>query len=140
MIDTKGVLLGLVLSCILAFAIGRYTAAGIKSTSETQTSENATTKEHVVRVTLQKLDGTVSTTETTDKDVKETVTSEQKQVQVMIKAARTNISVLAGTDFTKPGIIPLYGVSVSRELIGPVIVGVFGLKNGVAGLSIGVNF
>ena len=35
---------------------------------------------------------------------------------------------------------PIYGVSVSRSLIGPISVGVFGLSSGVAGVGVGLSF
>lgn len=53
--------------------------------------------------------------------------------------AKTNISALAGIDVTsRPQ--PIYGISVTREFIGPITVGAWGMTNGVVGLSVGINF
>lgn len=108
----------------------------VSTTTKTEAKETNHTK--TVITTVKKPDGTVTTVEQIDSQTKSKVDTIAK-----ISDARkqlTNISLLVGNDFSKSGIIPLYGLSVSRELLGPVTVGAFGLTNGTLGVSIGINF
>ena len=49
-----------------------------------------------------------------------------------------SLSLLGGIDIHDP--TPTYGISVTRSVIGPVTIGLWGLNNGTVGGSIGVNF
>ncbi len=51
-----------------------------------------------------------------------------------------NVSVLVANDFSIRAIKPIYGVSVTKEVLGPITVGAFGLTSGTVGLSVGLNF
>lgn len=55
------------------------------------------------------------------------------------KRSTLNISGLAGIEL-KPHPEVFYGVSVSKEIIGPITIGLFGLTNGIVGASVGMNF
>ncbi|MFN9955213.1 MAG: hypothetical protein ACK55I_19125, partial [bacterium] len=48
-----------------------------------------------------------------------------------------NISVLAGSSVPINGVL---GVSATKSVLGPITVGAWGLTNGTAGLSVGLNF
>lgn len=82
---------------------------------------------------------TTTITENTTTDTKK-VTDTQKDIVVTApKSSIINISALAGLD-TGRGFVPTYGISASKELIGPITVGAFGLTNGTIGVSVGLNF
>ena len=112
--------------------------------TKTQIDDTTATKTHTVTVTLKKPDGTTSTTQTTDTTSRSNIIENQdettKTVTQAQKKSTMNVSILAANDFTKPTIIPRYGVSVTKELIGPLTFGVFGVNNGVVGISLGLNF
>lgn len=98
--------------------------------------------DHTVITTVTHKDpsGDVKVTRTIDSDIK-IKTNEVKQVSVPAAPNKTNISALAGYDFTHVrALTPVYGVSVTREVLGPITVGAFGLTNGVVGISLGVSF
>ena len=80
---------------------------------------------------------TEDTKENTDK-TKESVTKIDQTITPP-KTGTVNISALGAMDFGGT-FKPAYGVSVSKEFIGPITVGAFGLTNGVIGLSLGLNF
>lgn len=85
-------------------------------------------------VTVKKPNGTVTTTEKIDSKTK------TNTVIVPPKTGKINISVLVTNDFSKRSLQPAYGMSISREILGPITVGAFGLTTGVVGVSIGINF
>lgn len=72
-----------------------------------------------------------NTNRTKDSNINKTVTQPRNNI--------LNVSALAGNDF-KDVFKPIYGVSVNKEFIGPITLGVFGMTNSVIGLSVGVNF
>jgi len=51
-----------------------------------------------------------------------------------------NVSALAVVDSSKGLLVPLYGISVSKQIIGPLTAGVHGYTNGMVGVSLGFNF
>ena len=82
-------------------------------------------------------------TRKTDKDVAKDDTKKADITKEVTKeSGHVTISVLAGTNFTgipgSGGI--LYGAQVQRNLIGPVIMGVWGISNGTGGASLGLQF
>ncbi len=84
-------------------------------------------------VTVKKPDGTTTTTEKIDSKTK-------TNTVVVPPRPKLNVSVLVANDFSKNSVQPLYGVSISKEVLGPVTAGAFALTNGTIGVSIGVNF
>lgn len=113
---------------------------GVHSVDISTTKVDTVAVDHTktVIVTVKAKDGSSTTTETIDQKSK-TKTDAISQVPVTTKQ-KTNISVLVGNDFSNSVIKPMYGVSVTRELLGPVTVGAYGLTNGVIGISLGINF
>ena len=104
-------------------------------TTKTETQQTNTTR--TVIKTIKDKSGREETVTTIDSKTDTKV----KQSEIKpIKSAKTNISALAGNDFSKSIPKPIYGVSFSREFIGPITIGAFGFNNGVIGVSIGLNF
>jgi hypothetical protein len=139
---------------LTAFASGRYSATHGQAPSVTTSQQTTTDTQVKVDKDTHKVSTTtdVKTKDGSEKVVtvvtEDTVTAINKtqdtvaKVQTVVtqpKFTKTHISLLAVTDIKSINKLS-YGISLSREIIGPVTVGVFGLSNGVAGLSIGLNF
>lgn len=130
---------------VVAFAAGRYSVSNISTKAETHTAAVATDNKetHKVEIITKQPTGVVTDTITTDiEDLKQTTKhSDATQTTVQNKVSKINVSALVGTDLSKGlGLTPLYGVSVSKDFIGPVSIGAFGLTNGVIGVSVGIDF
>lgn len=133
-----------------SFAAGRYSNQKpevhtvINTEAETKKDSNKDTQTHQVSVSVKAPDGTIKTTTTTDTSTiakTDTITdSTTHMVQTIIppKNDTLNISVLAGIDFSRQ--VPIYGASLTKQVLGPLTIGVFGLTNGIMGGSIGVQF
>lgn len=146
----------LIVSCIalsMAFAVGRYTApAGsvTKTVTDTASSDqkqiDRDTIKKIITTTTKKPDGeeqtTTETTISTNTHVNDTKSSEthQEQTVTIEKKPVLNVSLLAGVDVIRPLSGPVYGASVSKEFIGPITLGVWGLTNSTVGVSVGLNF
>lgn len=138
------ILLAILLAAIF-FALGRYTVKTTITTTDRKIDEvkDTDTKKHEVITEVKKPDGSITTVTVIDtarstQDHKDTDTFTKTITSA--KNPITNISLLAATSthsFTSP---PTYGISVNREIAGPLTVGAFGLMNGTVGISIGVNF
>jgi lipopolysaccharide export LptBFGC system permease protein LptF len=137
-------LLGLLIA-VLFFALGRYTITSKTITQDKKTDEikDTNTQKHEVITQVKKPDGSMTTITVIDTNRS---TQDNKQSDTLTKTVEkprqpiTNISLIAGTtthSFTSP---PSYGISINREIAGPITVGAFGLVNGTIGISIGVNF
>jgi len=89
-------------------------------------------------VTVKEPNGTIETT-TDTKTIEDTKTEDQTKTVVETKSAssKVNVSLLAGYDFTQDK--KVYGVSVTKDVLGPISVGVFTI-NGVVGISAGLSF
>lgn len=104
-----------------------------------------TTKE-VIKKDIQTIIRTVKqpngVEETTTTIVDRTVSKEKSSRTESAPAPRKNLNVsaLVTNDFSDGEFKPVYGVSVSKEVLGPITIGAFGLTNGTIGLSVGVNF
>lgn len=126
----------LMMSGVAALAMLCLSAYYFKS-HQNETSVREVIKNNVVTVThvVTAKDGTTDTTiTTTDHSV-----LKQQEVQSVAAKPTINLSALVANDFTAiPK--PLYGLSISKEFLGPITVGAFGLTNGVVGLSLGYNF
>lgn len=136
-----------------AFATGRFSVqkSVVKSTtslvSDSKTNQNSDTHTQTTITTVKTPDGTVKTIQQISqvKDVQTTTTADTTiHSQTTVTPTKTNtinISALVGNDFSHGlGITPIYGVSASKEILGPITAGVFGLNNGVIGVSVGLNF
>ena len=135
------------LALALAFATGRYTVQkpAIKETvHEVQAVDTRVdTNEHKKIIVDEKPGGEKITTITDD-----TATDEKQASHDDVSADITvtppkintlNISALAGVDPLN-SFKPVYGTAVTKQILGPVTIGAFGMSNGVVGLSVGISF
>jgi hypothetical protein len=141
---------GLAIAMLLgAFVAGRYSATQkpeVKTVSSVQdvTKEASNKDTHSVTTTkvIQQPDGAKETDTTTTVDTvahnTDVITDTSKVTTDVIppKTNTVNVSALAAID----NWTPYYGVSVSKQVLGPITVGGFGLTNGTLGISIGINF
>lgn len=150
-----------VFTVVSAFAIGRFTTpVKIKTEIKTVEVDKKTTDldrdsqlnrhRKTTTTTVKKPDGTIETTTTTTDDAQKntetsSVTTDDRTTktdttkEVTRGAPPVTISVLAGlklTDFSTP----IYGLSATKPILGLVAVGVWGFNNGMAGVSIGLQF
>lgn len=139
------VLIGL----IITFAAGRYLAESPDvSLSELQVShekihEDKDTHTQTKIVTQIQPSGVKTITTTIDQvttDAKQTQDDTKTQVKETVSSkSRLNVSGIVGLQLGSD-MKPVYGVSVSKQFLGPVTVGGVGLTNGVLGVTIGLDF
>jgi hypothetical protein len=135
---------------LAAFAAGRYSAtpppSSVKETTKTDTTVNEATNTHTKTTVTEtkKPDGTDVTVTVTDQVANNIINEKQNSnsslQQTVSSKSKFNISVLGANDFSRGLMIPTYGLSVSKEIVGPVTVGAFGLMNGTVGISVGLDF
>jgi len=148
-------------TCLIgAFLAGRYTApTKTLITEKTQTSaqisaqsatlSDADTQTETTVTTIEKPTGEKETvthitkdTEAASKRVAESVASSQTSTEstktIENAAGKVTLSALAGYSIHDLG-SPVYGGSVSKQILGPISVGVWGLSTGVFGVSVGVS-
>lgn len=153
-----------VLALAVSFAAGRYTVpTSVKNSSETSVvdnkkekkSENESSEKHtkttIVDITNPDGSKTHTVTKTTDEDKNKkstdvssdnSATTKKESSEVTRSGSRLTVSALAGTKltFSAQNIELDYGAMVSRDLIGPISIGLFGFKSGIAGVSVGLSF
>lgn len=146
-----------------AFAGGRYLTP-VKIKTEIKTVEVVKTvivkdktsdKEvHKTTTTIDsvKPDGTKTTTTTVVEDsstkqdtktdiVKDGTKTETTKKEVTKTSSRLNISALGGAPISIHGLeTPVFGLHVSKDILGPVSVGIWGLTDKTFGLSVGLTF
>jgi lipopolysaccharide export LptBFGC system permease protein LptF len=137
---------------IVTFAAGRWSASqvSIKTTQMvTQNDQKAEVKDTHTKTTITetKQPTGVDTTITVIDQVQDDKTAEKdnsiSNTQTTItptSKSKLNISILGAEDFSKGFTQPTYGLSVNKEVLGPVTVGAFGLMNGTVGISVGLDF
>jgi hypothetical protein len=119
-----------VVASAMIFFLGRYSVKF--DTTKTTMQDSKDTKNRTITTTK-----TVATTDstTTDKGVIKVDT-----VTKVASKSTTNISVLISNAAVKDHFLPTYGLSVTKEMVGPFTIGAFGITNGTLGISVGVNF
>lgn len=142
-----------VLALIAAFATGRYTVPShtvIKTAETDNKTDNKKVEDDkhktITKTETIKPDGTreIKTTyrddsvikiddKSTDSDTKASLT------EVTRGGDKITISALGGIDPFKVG-APVYGLSVSKPILGPIAVGIWGLTDQTIGASIGLSF
>ena len=135
---------------LISFAMGRYSnsAPEIKETkkveenSQKQVDEQSHTQTVIVYTKDPKGQPIVTETVTNDtntktKDIDKITEQDAKDVSPPKRNAWEVSGLFA---LPTPGTLPAYGVSVTKEVLGPITVGAFGLTNGTLGLSVGVTF
>lgn len=138
---------------VATFALGRFTAGKAEVKTDAKITQNKTidqakdTHTHTVTTTTKAKDGTTQITKVTDTDItdkKDTLISTQERVKtdtIPPKTNLTNVSALVSNDFKNGlSLSPIYGLSVTHQVLGPLTAGMFFLSNGIVGVSIGINF
>lgn len=126
--------IGLIL-LLSGIGIGYYIRP--KPVTETTKHINNDITTHETTTTTKNKKGTVKTVVV--RDIVDRTKIEEKYV-FMPRHSVLNVSGLVGVNPNVGIKIPIYGISVSKEVFGPFTVGAFGLTNGTLGLSIGINF
>lgn len=140
------------LALLVSFAAGRYTVATVTKTETAAKDVNHSVSDadkdvhKVTTVTEQvKPDGTKQITTKTVEDSHATkqiddsdVKTSDTKTEVTRGASKINLSALAGIDFNTKSAV--YGASVTKDLLGPINTGAWGLTNGTVGVSIGLSF
>lgn len=150
MLSTKVKVLVIAGSLLLAFAGGRYSATITSKFTETVKTDTKIKDDKAIdtkttTVTVKQPNGAETTTTTSETKTVDKLTENQDQTTNIQKTttsggSKINISIIGAEDFTRGLAGPTYGLSVSKEILGPITIGAFGLRSGVIGLSIGVNF
>lgn len=139
-LDKAGLLL---LVILISFAFGRYSANSIETkSSETIANEQKTTDTHIqtVTTTTQNPNGSVTVVQTKDSISETKLQEDIKQTSQETKVSadkKLTVEALAALDSNR---VLSYGLHISKEVLGPINVGVFGLNNGTIGLSAGISF
>lgn len=106
------------------------------STTKIEVREKNITRTIIKRITDPS--GRVEEVTTIDS---QTDTNTSSKSTVASKADKTNISLLIKTNTSSfSSIQPIYGMYVSRPLIGSVTIGLFGFTDKTLGVSVGMNF
>ena len=157
---TKAALITTFVCLTIGFAIGRWLApyktvtvvqtVTVEKKTDDKTSDdkkNTTTVVHEVK----KPDGTDDITTTVvvsdhkqqnDTSIDDIAKSVTDTTTVTRSSSLVTISALGGAQISAPsGINPLvYGVSLTKPVLGPITVGVWGLNNSTIGASVGLTF
>ena len=159
---TKSKIIGVVVYTLVCVA-GGYYLAPVKVKTEvktvevekkdTNTVQNEKKDSHktYTKVVIVKPDGTKQTTTTVTDDKIATQKTDTTQTidiakssdqtkEVTKSSSRLNLSALAGVNVSNPANGLLYGVHVSKDILGPISIGLFGLSNGNMGCSVGITF
>lgn len=151
--STKVKVIVAIVALAASFAAGRFlTPTKIKIETkivEVEKKEKKTAtdkKRRVTVVTVTKPDGTKEERKTIDTDSQtrtDEKTDKQRNEQTVSETTRSsgrlNLSVLGGVT-AYPAFAPTFGGHVSKDIIGPVSIGVWGLSNLSGGVSVGLSF
>lgn len=136
----KGLYLLAALAIVAVFSFGYY--KGQKSVNVVQGTKLAEvvdkeTDKHEEIVTIKDKDGNIKTVDKIDTVAKTRRVKQQDTTTVAISKPKTNLSLLGGYNFEEKQFV--YGLSLTKEVYGPLTVGVFGFNNKTAGLSVGIS-
>jgi hypothetical protein len=107
-----------------------------KETDTTQITRPDGAKETTTKV----IDDTAYDTKTSQSDITEHDTTKDASKEVIRSSDKVTISALAAIDVKNLSGGPAYGASISKPVLGPLAVGIFGLTSGVVGCSVGLVF
>jgi len=126
---------------VAAFAFGRFEAPTKVVTKTVEVEKIVEHKNIETHTTVtKKPDGTV--TVIIDKKDKTTASDQRRDESTKIverDAPAWKVGVMAGTLVTG-NFKPIYGASIEHRFVGPIYLGVFGLNNGTAGLTVSLSF
>lgn len=142
-----------ILIILTAYAFGRWSSPE-KVRIETHTVEvekktnEKISKDHKITKIIVKthLDGTKTTTttiaddrSTDDKSSDDLHSTIDTTKEITNSSSKTTVQALVEVSLTKAA-LPDYGMGISRPVLGPITVGVFGFKSGIVGGGIGLTF
>lgn len=123
-----------------AFAAGRYFAPTKTITVEKDVVREVIKVEHQTTIITKTPDGKTVTTIVKDTNTQTDEKSKTNSKEEIGKKDSVHISLLVGTAVSFPlAVSPIYGISISKNFIGPLSLGVFGMTNKTVGISIGVE-
>lgn len=140
-------------SLLVSFAFGRYLAPEkVRTEVKVVIQEKVVYTQSHAKTTIQKnKDGsstTVIVTETNTKDKTNTASTDTTK-ETTTRGKLVNVSLLAGTNFAisnpsdvlvSTNVIPMYGLSVTVPVFGPVTFTGFGFSNLIFGGGVGISF
>lgn len=139
----KNYILTAIVALLIGGAFGYYLMPSkiVTETKVVTVEKEVQVDTHKTTVTVEKSDGTKTTT-TVDNSVvnttQDTQSTDNKTVKTNISKNVLNLSALAGYSFST--LSPVYGLEVSKNLLGPITSGLWAMTNRSCGLSIGLNF
>ena len=158
-VKTKVIVSAVVLAAV--FAAGRVSAPEKvrvetqiveveKKKTDTKTATDRERHRKTTTVTEKLPDGTKRTTTTTTDDTQTDRKTDSSTSDVIAKKedtskeivrgdSKVSLSFLAGLKVTDPK-TPVYGACISKPILGPVTVGLWGLDDKTVGASIGLQF
>jgi hypothetical protein len=159
-IQTKYKVIVVIVALASSYAAGRWasptkvvteikTVEVEKKTDKTATDTKSDDHKKITIVEVQKPDGEKQTTTTITQDTStnnkttnsqtdsNSTTTDDKHLETHSES-KVTISALGGYDVTRNS--PVYGLSCSKPILGPLTVGVFGLSNMTFGASVGLTF
>lgn len=137
---------------LVSFAVGRYSVEFTKTKQETQVvneKDKKDTETHTVTKTIvvQEPNGETRTETTQDtresskqQDIDSSTTQLSETSTPTNKSSTLTVSALAAVKGNNLSGAPIYGASISKSLIGPINIGVFGLTDSTMGVSLGISF
>lgn len=140
------------LSLVSSFALGRFTTP-VKVITETKTievekKEKTKDKEKHKRtevIEVVKPDGSKEThtiitddTESHSKSTDNKTVNTDTRTETTRNSSPVTISALGGMSADDLG-KPIYGLSITKSILGPITVGAFGMTNRVVGISLGLT-
>lgn len=153
-------IIGIIVLALTSYAFGRWSAPEkikevvkeVEVEKKTSSKDTATDKDtHKKTTTTETVnpDGTKTTTTETVEDTStkrntaanetdDTTKTSESYKEITNSTARVSILALYGIPLT--GGTPVYGGSISRPVLGPITIGVWGNSMGVAGLGMGLTF
>lgn len=134
--------IGGVIIIVIAFYTGKHYAP-TKVETKVITVEVEKTKVVEKKVIVEKVnpDGSKTTVTTIDTNTeKENTTASNNTTIKENKKQPLNVHAMGGLDITNPSGGFIVGAHVSKQILGPISFGLFGLTNGTAGISLGLSF
>lgn len=127
-----------------SFAVGRYTVPEkIKEVTKTVEVEKKDEDKHKVTHTTKdtKTDGETIVDQTVTEDtVKHETDNKDSSSTKQVTAGESKVTISALAGLSIPNSTPVYGLAVTKPILGPLTIGLFGLSNGTCGASLGLTF
>lgn len=156
-VDAKHVMVAFVVVAA-SFAFGRYTApetikyekqktqtVDTKTDSKSVRNQNRTIKTTTIVkpdgskvIERTEVSGTISVRDSNTIGAERTDTTTKKEI--VVSKQSTSVFALGAVSFSNGSNSVGWGLGISRPVIGPISIGVFGLSLGVAGASVGLTF